>query len=198
MQTQFYRNDDSMRIAFFALILILSISTVFFYLQTRHLQQLHEQSMANMQERLDRAEDECQVEIARLQDRYETRLAQKEASTSRQAGPRNIMDVLTNIQNRSQAVKNDLVLKAKKELNMDQETFSAFSQVIDEYESNKKSVLALSRSDKKPFFHQRYLDMLAGYKREAMTSLEQVLTSVQMQTFLDKNLDQTLGLQNNN
>jgi hypothetical protein len=69
-----------------------------------------------------------------------------------------------------------------------------FSKVLDRYAANKRKVLELSHSENKPFFDQRYLDMLAQYQEQAMADLEQIFSPEQMQSFRDLGFDKELGL----
>ena len=176
-----------------ALIIILSVSNVYFYLQTRHLEQTHELVLDNLQDKLDRAEDECRTKISRVRNHYETQLARKEASSS-QLGPGSFLDVLNKIKDKASQTKQEKVLQAKTDLGMDEETFAQFSQVIEQYGANRKQVLELSKSENRLFFDQRYLDMLEDMKQKAMADLKNIVTSDQMQIFQAQELDQALGL----
>jgi hypothetical protein len=182
-----------MRIVFIALILLLSISTVYFYLQARHLEQVHELALANLQEKLNLSESECQTKIARVRNHYETQLARRESHAS-QPGPGMILDVFNNIKEKAKQNQAAVVQQTKEHLDLDTQTFVKFSKVLDRYAANKRKVLELSHSENKPFFDQRYLDMLAQYQEQAMADLEQIFSPEQMQSFRDLGFDKELGL----
>ena len=176
-----------------ALIVLLSVSTVYFYLQTRHLEQRHALILANVQEKLSRAEEECQTKLSRVRNHYEVQLARMEASKVR-SGPGNLLDVLTNIKDKARQTQKDMILQTKTDLGLDEKAFAQFSQVIDQYQVNKRKVLELSKSENRLFFDQRYLNMLEDKKQKALADLKNIFTSDQMRIFQSQGLDQALGL----
>ena len=93
------------------------------------------------------------------------------------------------IQRRSQAARSEIVDKAQKQLGLEGETASTFTMILKTYQKNKQKVLQLSRSGKRPFFDQRYLNMLAELKQTAMADLKQALSPSQMQAFSAQGLD---------
>jgi hypothetical protein len=166
---------------------------MYFYLQTQHLKQVHELATTNLQEKLALAENECQTKIARVRNHYETQLARKAVKTP-QTGPDVFFEVLNNIKKKAKQNQATVVQQVKEHLDLDTQAFVRFSNVLDTYAANKHNVLELSKSERKPFFDPRYLDMLAKYQEKAMADLEKIFTPEQMQSFRDLGLDKDLGL----
>lgn len=185
------------RIFVTTVIVFLSATTVFYYQQTRHLQEIHELALVNAQDKLDRAENECQAKIARIRSHYETQMALKEVSAF-PAGTGSIIDFLNTIKNKSQKNREDIIARAKGDLDLDDTTFAQFKQTLQEFENQKKRVLQLSKDEGKPFFDQRYLDMLQDHQHQAIASLQQIFTPGQMQKFQEIGLDQDLGVKSLN
>ncbi len=183
-----------MRIIVPLLIILFSISSVYFYLQTQHLNQKHELALANMQDKLTRTEEKCQARVSQVRSHYQTLLARKEASPT-PTGPAAILDILSNMKNNAQASREDIIAQAQTDLGLPQEAFTQFTRILKDYEVRKQKVFNLSKSERKPFFDQRYLDMLKDSRRKTMARLNEIFTSDQMRTFREKGLDQALGMQ---